>query len=99
MRSYQYRFYPPESPHYERCVGLSWCSGCRVYTGAMVHVPRDRALVDPLALLTVERRDSLRRSEVRLIEYLDSRCGDLDAQYVAARPGAAGGADAHAARP
>ena len=46
----------------------------------MVHVPRDRTLVDPLASPTVERRDSLRRSEVRLIEYLDSRLGGLDDQ-------------------
>ncbi|MEV0405209.1 hypothetical protein [Actinoallomurus sp. NPDC050550] len=43
-------------------------------------MPRRRTLVDPLASLSVERRDSLRRSEVRLIEYLDSRLGGLDGQ-------------------
>lgn len=72
MRSYAYRIHPADSPHYERCIGLSWCSGCGVYTGATVHVPRDRALPDALAALPPERREWLLASERRLIEYLDS---------------------------
>ncbi|GLZ14255.1 hypothetical protein Acsp04_44900 [Actinomadura sp. NBRC 104425] len=71
MRSYTYRIYPADSPHYERCIGLSWCPGCRVYTGAMVHVPRDRALPDALAALPPEHRERLLNSESRLIDYLD----------------------------
>lgn len=73
MRSYQYRFHPPESPMFERCVGLGWCSGCRIYSGAMVHVPRSTVLVDALASLPPERRERLLRSETRLIEFLDRR--------------------------
>ncbi|WP_460342891.1 hypothetical protein [Actinoallomurus acanthiterrae] len=73
VRSYRYRYYPPESEFYERCIGLSWCSGCHVYTGTMVHVPRRETLTDALASLPVEERDRLRHSEVRLIEYLDRR--------------------------
>ncbi|MCO6005212.1 hypothetical protein NE236_09465 [Actinoallomurus purpureus] len=76
VRSYQYRHYPAGSPHYERCIGLSWCSGCRVYTGAMVHVPRTTALTDALASLTSEHRDRLLHNEVRLIEHLDGRTED-----------------------
>lgn len=72
VRSYTYRIHPAGSPYYERCIGLSWCSGCRVYTGAMVHVPRDRALPDVLAALPPEHRERLLASESRLIEYLDS---------------------------
>src|SRR5215469_17021662 len=25
--------------HFERCIGLAWCLGCRIYTATMVHVP------------------------------------------------------------
>ncbi|KIX77093.1 hypothetical protein SF23_13945 [Streptomyces sp. MBRL 10] len=45
-RTYQYRVYPPGSPHYARCIGLAWCSDCRVYSGTMVHVPPERVLDD-----------------------------------------------------
>jgi hypothetical protein len=72
VRSYTYRFHPADSSRHERCVGLSWCSGCRVYTGAMVHVPRGRVLTDALAFLPPEKRERLMGSESRLIEYLDS---------------------------
>jgi hypothetical protein len=58
---------------FERCVGLSWCPGCRVYTGTMVHVPRATPLVDALAALPHDRSERLRRSERALIDYLDSR--------------------------
>ncbi|WP_345432545.1 hypothetical protein [Actinoallomurus vinaceus] len=71
VRSYVYRYHPVESPNYERCIGLSWCSGCHVYTGTMVHVSRREALTDALAALPAEERDRLRHSEVGLIEYLD----------------------------
>lgn len=72
VRSYQYRYYPAESSSYERCIGLSWCSTCRLYTGAMVYVPRDTVLPDRLASLPPEQREHLERSEARLIDYLDS---------------------------
>lgn len=55
---------------FERCVGLAWCLGCRVYTGAMVRVPRKRVLVDALASLPGEQRERLLRSEVKLIAFL-----------------------------
>nr|PPQ56599.1 hypothetical protein C5F59_07950 [Streptomyces sp. QL37] len=71
VRTYRYRFHPPGSPMFERCVGLAWCSGCRVYSGAMVRVPRDQVLVDALASLPRERRESLERSERRLVGHLD----------------------------
>ena len=70
VRSYQYRFHPSESSLFERCVGLAWCSGCRVYCGAMVHVPRTRVLVDALASLPEDEAAALRRSEVKLVEHL-----------------------------
>jgi hypothetical protein len=76
VRSYQYRFYPAESSFYERCIGLSWCSGCRIYSGAMVRVPRDQLLSDALASLPPGQRDHLQASEIRLIEYLNSRAED-----------------------
>jgi hypothetical protein len=69
--SYLYRYYPAESSSYERCIGLSWCSECRAYTGAMVHVSRQRALVDALAGASPQERDRVYRSEVRLLDYLD----------------------------
>lgn len=56
---------------FERCVGLVWCSICRIYSGNMVHVPRKQVLVDALASLPLERRERLLRSETRLIEFLD----------------------------
>lgn len=56
---------------FERCIGLAWCSSCRIYSGNMVHVPRKRALVDALTSLPREQREGLARSETRLIEFLD----------------------------
>lgn len=56
---------------FERCIGLAWCSGCRIYFGSMVHVPRKEVLVDALAPLPPEERERLSRSETRLIEFLD----------------------------
>jgi hypothetical protein len=73
VRGYRYRFHPVESDFYERCLGFAWCSGCRIYTGNMVYVPRDEVLVDALAHLPAEQREQLRRSERKLIDYLD-RC-------------------------
>jgi hypothetical protein len=73
VRSYAYRFHPPESSSYERCIGFSWCSGCRLYSAAMVHIPRDRVLVDALAELPEKQREELERSEWRLIEYLSAQ--------------------------
>jgi hypothetical protein len=69
--SYSYRYHPPQSSSYERCVGLSWCSVCRSYTGAMVYIPRDRALWDALADLPDDERGRLYGGEVRLLDYLD----------------------------
>lgn len=72
MRSYQYRYYPPESSSFERCIGFAWCSGCRIFSGAMVYVPRRRVLVDALASLPGDQRERLLRgNEARLIAYLD----------------------------
>jgi hypothetical protein len=71
IRSHVYRTFPPDSRFYERCVGLSWCSACRRYTGAVVHVPRDEVLPDPLAGLADEDRRRLTRSEHRLLSHLD----------------------------
>jgi hypothetical protein len=42
----------------------------------MVRVPRDQLLSDALASLPPEHRDQLRASEIRLIEYLNSRAED-----------------------
>ncbi|MCY0929565.1 hypothetical protein OTB20_25875 [Streptomyces sp. H27-H1] len=75
VRSYQFRLHPPESSMFERCVGLAWCSGCRIYSGAMVYIPRTRALVDALGSLPPDERVRLRRSEVKLVDHLD-RQGD-----------------------
>lgn len=71
VRSYAYRYYPPASTSYERCVGLAWCGDCRTWSGAMVHVPRDRVLEDALADLRSEERDRLYRKERELVRYLD----------------------------
>ncbi|GLW54472.1 hypothetical protein Kpho01_24830 [Kitasatospora phosalacinea] len=56
---------------FERCIGLAWCSGCRIYSGSMVHVPRKRVLVDALASLPHDQQERLKRSETGLIDYLD----------------------------
>jgi hypothetical protein len=66
-----YLYYPPDSPSYERCIGLAWCSTRRTSTGNMVFVPRDEVLVDALAGLASHERDTLARSEVRLLDHLD----------------------------
>jgi hypothetical protein len=71
VRSYQLRFHPPESSLFERCIGASWCSGCRLYCTALVHVPRATTLVDELASLPEDQRDRLLRKEAALIAYLD----------------------------
>ncbi|MGW5423951.1 hypothetical protein [Streptomyces sp. NPDC003943] len=76
IRSYQYRFHPPESELYERCVGFAWCPECRLYAGNMVDVPRRRVLVDVLAGLPAERREALRGKEPALIDYLDRHFRD-----------------------
>ncbi|WP_285565462.1 hypothetical protein [Streptomyces sp. RTGN2] len=39
----------------------------------MVHVPRTHVLVDALASLPTDERDRLRRSEAKLVAYLDAR--------------------------
>lgn len=70
---YRYRLHPDESPFFERCIGLAWCSKCRVYTAAMVHVPRGEVLADALAELPVAQQEQLRSSERRLIDYLYER--------------------------
>ena len=56
---------------FERCIGLAWCSGCRIYSGNMVYVHRKRVLVDALAALPSEQRERLLRSETKLIDFLD----------------------------
>ena len=71
VRSYVYRYHPPTSSFYDRCVGLTWCSDCRTWASAMVHVPRDEVLDDPLAGLDPEERDRLHRKEHELVRYLD----------------------------
>jgi hypothetical protein len=76
VRSYVYRHYPAESRSFERCIGLAWCTGCRVYTGTMVHVPRDEILVDALAGLPADRQERLKRSELKLVDYLAGRPPD-----------------------
>jgi hypothetical protein len=76
VRSYQYRCHPPESSMFERCIGLTWCSRCRIYSGTMVHVPRQQALADALASLPQDQRERLLRSETRLIEFLDRQAPD-----------------------
>jgi hypothetical protein len=69
--SYRSRCHPPSDSRYERCVGLAWCSNCREYSGAMVFVPRDEHLPDPLADLSMSERERLVRSEVKLLDHLD----------------------------
>lgn len=60
---------------FERCVGLAWCSGCRVYSAAMVHVPRTRVLIDALEPLSVRVSARLRRSEASMVDYPDRQGG------------------------
>ena len=76
VRGYRYRVYPAGSRFFERCIGLAWCSGCRVYTGSMVYVPHEEILVDVLAGLPAERREQLRHSERKLVGYLDRQAPD-----------------------
>ena len=79
VRSYQYRFHPPAGLLFERCVGLAWCRGCRVYSGSMVRVPREQVLVDALASLPRDQRERVERSEAELVghldEWMDNGCG------------------------
>jgi hypothetical protein len=56
---------------FERCIGLAWCSTCRIYSASMVYVPRKRVLADLLGSLPPEQRERLLRSETRLIGFLD----------------------------
>lgn len=79
IRSYAYRYHPPTSAFYERCIGLAWCSDCRTWSGAMVHVSRDSVMDDPLAGLAPEERDRLHRKENELVRHLDrmARRGQL----------------------
>ncbi|GAA1355341.1 hypothetical protein GCM10009612_19460 [Streptomyces beijiangensis] len=58
---------------FERCIGLAWCAGCRIYSGDMVHVPRKRVLADALVSLPADERDRLLRKEGALVDYLDRR--------------------------
>ncbi|MDX2935449.1 hypothetical protein [Streptomyces ipomoeae] len=76
VRSYQFRFHPPESAMFERCVGLGWCSGCRIYSATMVRVPRTHVLVDALASLPEDQRERLLRKEAALVDFLDGRGGE-----------------------
>ncbi|MFI1722571.1 hypothetical protein [Streptomyces sp. NPDC020489] len=76
VRSYQHRFHPPESTMFERCVGYAWCPGCRIYSTAMVHVPREQPLHDALASLPEDRRRRLLRAEHALVARLDRRATD-----------------------
>ncbi|AZM92802.1 hypothetical protein D1J60_00165 [Streptomyces sp. W1SF4] len=56
---------------FERCVGLAWCSGCRIYSSALGHVSRTRVLVDALGSLPEDESVRLRRSEAKLVDCLD----------------------------
>jgi hypothetical protein len=71
IHTYTYRFHPPESALYERCISLSWCSDCRRWTGSMVYVARETDLPDPLAELDPEQRERLHRKEYALVRHLD----------------------------
>ncbi|MDI2132166.1 hypothetical protein [Yinghuangia seranimata] len=72
IRTYQYRFHPPESASYERCIGFFWCPECRVYQSQMVHVSRKLELVDVLGPLPEDERDRIRKPDHVLVAYLDS---------------------------
>jgi hypothetical protein len=71
VQSYVYRHYPPESAGRERCIGLTWCSACRDYTGTMVHVPRTEELDNPFAALGLDEQRAAHVNERRLIDRLD----------------------------
>ncbi|MEV6525359.1 hypothetical protein AB0M43_25730 [Longispora sp. NPDC051575] len=71
IHSHRYRLHPPADSSYERCVGLTWCSNCREYAGAMVFVPRDEHLPDLLAELPAAERERLARSELTMLDHLD----------------------------
>ncbi|AWW35719.1 hypothetical protein DN051_02820 [Streptomyces cadmiisoli] len=71
VRSYRFRFHPPESSLFERAVALAWCPGCRIYSGAMVHVPRTVVLADALTSLSPVQRERLLRKEAALIDFLN----------------------------
>lgn len=71
MRSYTYRHYPPGSERYERCIGLVWCPACRQWSSAMLYVPRNKVLDDPLGDLDAEKRARLLGNERVLVQYLD----------------------------
>ncbi len=60
VRSYRYRFHPPESAMFERCVGLAWCSGCRPYSGHMVHDPGNESSSTPWLRFPVSNGSGLR---------------------------------------
>ncbi|MFI8504126.1 hypothetical protein ACIGFK_37305 [Streptomyces sp. NPDC085524] len=90
-RSYQYRFHPPESFLFERCIGLAWCSACRIYTTNLVYVPRKRVLADSLAALPAEQQERLLRSETRLVDFLDRRARGGGGGSTAAAPRREGG--------
>jgi hypothetical protein len=72
IRAYQYRFHPPESTSYERCIGVAWCPECHVFQSQLVHVSRKLELVDVLAALPEGERDRIRRPERVLVAYLDA---------------------------
>jgi hypothetical protein len=71
IRSYRFRHYASSDSSYERCIGLTWCSTCREYSGAMVPVPRGEYLPDALADLPRIERERPARTEVKLLDYLD----------------------------
>jgi hypothetical protein len=73
--SYTYRCYPPHASAYEQCVAISWCSNCLNYSSAVVYVPVDQSLDDPVAALRPHERNDLRASERRLVERLDRMIG------------------------
>ncbi|WP_158706414.1 MULTISPECIES: hypothetical protein [Streptomyces] len=70
--SYRYRIHPPASPRYERCVGLTWCTHCRVYSAALVHVPHTTHLDDesmPPARPGQDERPGA--TEVQVLDHVD----------------------------
>lgn len=71
IHTYVYRHYPRDSEFFHRCIALAWCSDCRSWSSALVHVPRDQHLHDPLASLAPEERDRLHGSEHQLVKNLD----------------------------
>ncbi|CAM5572754.1 hypothetical protein SRIMM317S_02282 [Streptomyces rimosus subsp. rimosus] len=66
----------PDSParisRYERCVGLTWCTHCRVYSAALIHVPHTTHLDDesmPPARPGQDERPGA--SEVQVLDHVD----------------------------